>query len=147
MYGDWTYNNIVTIIIILLLICHSIRHHHYHQHYINNRVLVAQKYCQYSLKSAGSLLSRVRAPPPAPWPDGRPESLRSPCCEDWLYTNTKSINNNNNSSSSSNNNNNNNYSNNETSKSNLHITIMEFATQIFINIEKKRGLKFSKIPR
>ncbi|GFO47374.1 hypothetical protein PoB_007387900 [Plakobranchus ocellatus] len=32
------------------------------------------------LKSAGALLSRVRAPPPAPWPDGGLESLRSPCC-------------------------------------------------------------------
>ncbi|GFO12153.1 sphingosine-1-phosphate lyase-like [Plakobranchus ocellatus] len=30
--------------------------------------------------SAGILLSRVRALPPAPWADGRPESLRSPCC-------------------------------------------------------------------
>ncbi|GFN98401.1 hypothetical protein PoB_002490700 [Plakobranchus ocellatus] len=33
-----------------------------------------------ALRSAGTLLSRVRAPPPAPWPDGEPESLRSPCC-------------------------------------------------------------------
>ncbi|GFN85795.1 hypothetical protein PoB_001230100 [Plakobranchus ocellatus] len=33
-----------------------------------------------TLRSAGTLLSRVRAPPPAPWPDGGPESLRSPCC-------------------------------------------------------------------
>ncbi|GFO45014.1 acetylcholine receptor subunit alpha [Plakobranchus ocellatus] len=32
-----------------------------------------------ALRSAGTLLSRVRAPPPAPWPDGGPESLRSPC--------------------------------------------------------------------
>ncbi|GFO18620.1 hypothetical protein PoB_004512500 [Plakobranchus ocellatus] len=31
-----------------------------------------------ALRSAGNLLSRVRAPPPAPWPDGGPESLRSP---------------------------------------------------------------------
>ncbi|GFN97223.1 hypothetical protein PoB_002372900 [Plakobranchus ocellatus] len=31
-----------------------------------------------ALRSAGTLLSRVRAPPPAPWPDGGPESLRSP---------------------------------------------------------------------
>ncbi|GFN84792.1 tumor protein p53-inducible protein 13 [Plakobranchus ocellatus] len=30
-----------------------------------------------ALRSAGTLLSRVRAPPPAPWPDGGPESLRS----------------------------------------------------------------------
>ncbi|GFO43647.1 hypothetical protein PoB_007015200 [Plakobranchus ocellatus] len=28
-----------------------------------------------ALRSAGTLLSRVRAPPPAPWPDGGPESL------------------------------------------------------------------------
>ncbi|GFO16771.1 hypothetical protein PoB_004327600 [Plakobranchus ocellatus] len=32
-----------------------------------------------ALRSAGTFLSRVRAPPPAPWPDGGPESLRSPC--------------------------------------------------------------------
>ncbi|GFO13872.1 hypothetical protein PoB_004037700 [Plakobranchus ocellatus] len=34
-----------------------------------------------ALRCAGTLLSRVRAPPPAPWPDGGPESLRSPCCK------------------------------------------------------------------
>ncbi|GFN99367.1 hypothetical protein PoB_002587300 [Plakobranchus ocellatus] len=34
-----------------------------------------------ALRSAGTHLSWVRAPPPAPWPDGGPESLRSPCCE------------------------------------------------------------------
>ncbi|GFO03626.1 hypothetical protein PoB_003013100 [Plakobranchus ocellatus] len=33
-----------------------------------------------TLRSAGTILSRVRAPPQAPWPDGGPESLRSPCC-------------------------------------------------------------------
>ncbi|GFN98360.1 hypothetical protein PoB_002486600 [Plakobranchus ocellatus] len=33
-----------------------------------------------TLRSAGSLMSRVRALPPALWPDGGPESLRSPCC-------------------------------------------------------------------
>ncbi|GFO50103.1 hypothetical protein PoB_007660800 [Plakobranchus ocellatus] len=33
-----------------------------------------------ALISAGAFLSWVRAPPPAPLPDGRPESLRSPCC-------------------------------------------------------------------
>ncbi|GFO43615.1 hypothetical protein PoB_007012000 [Plakobranchus ocellatus] len=38
-----------------------------------------------ALRSAGTLLSRVRAPPPAPWPDGGPESLRSPCCGLALY--------------------------------------------------------------
>ncbi|GFO23661.1 hypothetical protein PoB_005016600 [Plakobranchus ocellatus] len=32
------------------------------------------------MRSVGTLLSRVRAPPPAPWPDGGPESLRSPSC-------------------------------------------------------------------
>ncbi|GFN85863.1 hypothetical protein PoB_001236900 [Plakobranchus ocellatus] len=36
--------------------------------------------CESALRSAGTLLSRVRAPLPAPWPDGGPESLRSPCC-------------------------------------------------------------------
>ncbi|GFO47741.1 hypothetical protein PoB_007424600 [Plakobranchus ocellatus] len=38
-----------------------------------------------ALRSAGTLLSRVRAPPPAPWPDGGPESLRSPCCGLAIY--------------------------------------------------------------
>ncbi|GFN97085.1 hypothetical protein PoB_002359100 [Plakobranchus ocellatus] len=33
------------------------------------------------LRSAGFHLSRARAPPPAPWLDGGPESLISPCCE------------------------------------------------------------------
>ncbi|GFO06824.1 hypothetical protein PoB_003332900 [Plakobranchus ocellatus] len=32
--------------------------------------------CESALRSAGTLLSRVRAPLPAPWPDGGPESLR-----------------------------------------------------------------------
>ncbi|GFO18614.1 hypothetical protein PoB_004511900 [Plakobranchus ocellatus] len=32
-----------------------------------------------ALRSTGTLLSRVRAQPPAPWPDGGPESLKSPC--------------------------------------------------------------------
>ncbi|GFN91732.1 hypothetical protein PoB_001823800 [Plakobranchus ocellatus] len=35
---------------------------------------------KFALRSALTLLSRVRTPPPAPWPDGGPESLRSPCC-------------------------------------------------------------------
>ncbi|GFN92978.1 hypothetical protein PoB_001948400 [Plakobranchus ocellatus] len=35
---------------------------------------------QSTLRSAGTLLSRVRATPPAPWLDGGPESLRSHCC-------------------------------------------------------------------
>ncbi|GFO12104.1 hypothetical protein PoB_003860900 [Plakobranchus ocellatus] len=34
-----------------------------------------------ALRSAKTLLSRIRALPPVPWPDGGPESLRSPCCE------------------------------------------------------------------
>ncbi|GFN95072.1 hypothetical protein PoB_002157800 [Plakobranchus ocellatus] len=38
-----------------------------------------------SLRSAGTLLSRVRALPPAPWPDGRRESLRSPCFRLAIY--------------------------------------------------------------
>ncbi|GFO42225.1 hypothetical protein PoB_006873000 [Plakobranchus ocellatus] len=35
-----------------------------------------------ALRSAGSLLIllRVRAPPPAPWPDGESNSLGSSCC-------------------------------------------------------------------
>ncbi|GFO32606.1 hypothetical protein PoB_005911100 [Plakobranchus ocellatus] len=33
-----------------------------------------------ALRSTGNLLSRVRAPPPTPWPNGGPETLRSPCC-------------------------------------------------------------------
>ncbi|GFO40001.1 hypothetical protein PoB_006650600 [Plakobranchus ocellatus] len=40
-----------------------------------------------ALRSAGTLLSRVRAPPPVPWPDGGPESLRSPCCGLAIYKN------------------------------------------------------------
>ncbi|GFO18114.1 hypothetical protein PoB_004461900 [Plakobranchus ocellatus] len=40
-----------------------------------------------SVRSAGTLLSRIRAPPPAPWPDGGPESLRSPCCVLAIYKN------------------------------------------------------------
>ncbi|GFO12857.1 hypothetical protein PoB_003936200 [Plakobranchus ocellatus] len=33
-----------------------------------------------ALRSAGTLLSWFRAPPMAPWPDEKPESLRSPFC-------------------------------------------------------------------
>ncbi|GFO38112.1 hypothetical protein PoB_006461700 [Plakobranchus ocellatus] len=40
-----------------------------------------------ALRSAGTILSRVRTPPPAPWPDGGPESLRSPCCGLAIYKN------------------------------------------------------------
>ncbi|GFO07759.1 dual specificity protein phosphatase [Plakobranchus ocellatus] len=38
-----------------------------------------------ALKSAGTFLSLVRAPPPAPWPDGGLESLRSPSCGLAIY--------------------------------------------------------------
>ncbi|GFO18596.1 hypothetical protein PoB_004510100 [Plakobranchus ocellatus] len=38
-----------------------------------------------ALKSAEILLSRSRAPPPTPWPDGGPESLRSSHCVLALY--------------------------------------------------------------
>ncbi|GFN85451.1 hypothetical protein PoB_001195700 [Plakobranchus ocellatus] len=44
-----------------------------------------------ALRSAGILLSRVRAPLPAPWPDGGPESLRSPCCGLAIYKKLKLI--------------------------------------------------------
>ncbi|GFN77709.1 hypothetical protein PoB_000421500 [Plakobranchus ocellatus] len=44
--------------------------------------------CESALRSAGTLLSRVRAPLPAPWPDGGPESLRSPCCGLAIYKNS-----------------------------------------------------------
>ncbi|GFO41756.1 hypothetical protein PoB_006826100 [Plakobranchus ocellatus] len=33
-----------------------------------------------ALRSAGTILLRVQATLPAPWPDGGPENLRSPCC-------------------------------------------------------------------
>ncbi|GFN98993.1 hypothetical protein PoB_002549900 [Plakobranchus ocellatus] len=38
-----------------------------------------------ALQSAGNLLSWARASPPALWPDGGPESLRSPCCGLAIY--------------------------------------------------------------
>ncbi|GFO50290.1 hypothetical protein PoB_007679500 [Plakobranchus ocellatus] len=38
-----------------------------------------------ALRSAGTFLSRVRAPLPAPWPDGGPESLKC-LAVGWLYT-------------------------------------------------------------
>ncbi|GFO39174.1 hypothetical protein PoB_006567900 [Plakobranchus ocellatus] len=40
-----------------------------------------------ALRPAGTLLSQVRAPPPAPQPDGGPKSLRSPCCGLATYKN------------------------------------------------------------
>ncbi|GFN86155.1 hypothetical protein PoB_001266100 [Plakobranchus ocellatus] len=33
-----------------------------------------------ALRSAGTILSRVRALPQAPWCEAGPENLRSPCC-------------------------------------------------------------------
>ncbi|GFN78946.1 hypothetical protein PoB_000545200 [Plakobranchus ocellatus] len=44
-----------------------------------------------ALRSAGTLMSRVRAPPTAPWPDGGPESLRSACCGMALHRESNSI--------------------------------------------------------
>ncbi|GFO44500.1 hypothetical protein PoB_007100500 [Plakobranchus ocellatus] len=35
---------------------------------------------EFALRCGGTFRSRVRAPPPAPLPDGGSESLRSPCC-------------------------------------------------------------------
>ncbi|GFO26705.1 hypothetical protein PoB_005321000 [Plakobranchus ocellatus] len=56
-----------------------------HVHYFVMRVrrIVCASYTvayESSLRSAGTLLSRVRALPSAPRPDGGPNSLRSPCC-------------------------------------------------------------------
>ncbi|GFO46158.1 hypothetical protein PoB_007266300 [Plakobranchus ocellatus] len=44
-----------------------------------------------ALRCAGTLLSRVRAPPPMLWPDGGPESLRSPCCGLAIYKNQTDV--------------------------------------------------------
>ncbi|GFO00670.1 hypothetical protein PoB_002717500 [Plakobranchus ocellatus] len=44
--------------------------------------------CKSALRSARTLLSRVRAQLLAPWPDGGPESLRSPCCGLAIYKNS-----------------------------------------------------------
>ncbi|GFO21302.1 hypothetical protein PoB_004780700 [Plakobranchus ocellatus] len=38
-----------------------------------------------ALRSAGTLLSRVQAPPPAPWPDKGSENLRSSSCGLAIY--------------------------------------------------------------
>ncbi|GFO39711.1 hypothetical protein PoB_006621600 [Plakobranchus ocellatus] len=43
--------------------------------------------CESALRSAGTFLSRVRAPPSAPRPDGGPKSLRSPGCGLAIYKN------------------------------------------------------------
>ncbi|GFO14089.1 hypothetical protein PoB_004059400 [Plakobranchus ocellatus] len=43
--------------------------------------------CESALRSLGTLLLRVRAPPLAPRPDGGPYSLRSPCCGLAKYKN------------------------------------------------------------
>ncbi|GFO37627.1 hypothetical protein PoB_006413200 [Plakobranchus ocellatus] len=45
--------------------------------------------CESALRSAGTLLSRVRAPPSAPRPVGGPKSLRSPCCGLAIYKKPK----------------------------------------------------------
>ncbi|GFO46195.1 hypothetical protein PoB_007270000 [Plakobranchus ocellatus] len=44
-----------------------------------------------ALGSEGTLLSRVQAPLPAPWSDGGPKSLRSPCCGLAMYKNETSL--------------------------------------------------------
>ncbi|GFO30296.1 hypothetical protein PoB_005680100 [Plakobranchus ocellatus] len=44
-----------------------------------------------ALRSARAFLLRVRAPQPAPWPDGGPESLRPPCCGLAIYKNQTSF--------------------------------------------------------
>ncbi|GFN92908.1 hypothetical protein PoB_001941400 [Plakobranchus ocellatus] len=41
-----------------------------------------------ALRSAGTLLLRVQGPLPAPWPDGGPKSLRSPCFGLAIYSQT-----------------------------------------------------------
>ncbi|GFN80350.1 hypothetical protein PoB_000685600 [Plakobranchus ocellatus] len=38
-----------------------------------------------ALRSAETILSQVRTPPLALWPEGRPESLTSPCCGQAIY--------------------------------------------------------------
>ncbi|GFO45822.1 hypothetical protein PoB_007232700 [Plakobranchus ocellatus] len=43
------------------------------------------------MRSAWTLLSRVQAPPPVPWPDGGSESLRSPCYGLAIYKKTPQI--------------------------------------------------------
>ncbi|GFN87753.1 hypothetical protein PoB_001425900 [Plakobranchus ocellatus] len=44
-----------------------------------------------ALGSAGTILWRVRAPLAAPWPDGGPESLRSPCSGLAIYKNETNL--------------------------------------------------------
>ncbi|GFO28316.1 sorting nexin-14, partial [Plakobranchus ocellatus] len=43
--------------------------------------------CESALRFAGTLPSRVRAPPSAPQPDRGPKSLISPCCGLDIYKN------------------------------------------------------------
>ncbi|GFO16810.1 hypothetical protein PoB_004331500 [Plakobranchus ocellatus] len=43
------------------------------------------------MRSPGTLLPRVRSPPPIPLLDRGPESLRSSCCGQAIYPNTKPI--------------------------------------------------------
>ncbi|GFO01392.1 hypothetical protein PoB_002789700 [Plakobranchus ocellatus] len=45
--------------------------------------------CESVLRSARTLLLRVRAPPSAPRPDEGPKSLRSPCCGLAMYKTPK----------------------------------------------------------
>ncbi|GFO06521.1 hypothetical protein PoB_003302600 [Plakobranchus ocellatus] len=45
--------------------------------------------CEFALRSAGSLLSRIPAPPSVSRPDGRHGSLRSPCCGLAIYKTPK----------------------------------------------------------
>ncbi|GFO31542.1 hypothetical protein PoB_005804700 [Plakobranchus ocellatus] len=45
--------------------------------------------CESALRSAGTLMSRVRAPTSAPRPGGGPQGLRSTCCGLAIYKNPK----------------------------------------------------------
>ncbi|GFN82536.1 hypothetical protein PoB_000904200 [Plakobranchus ocellatus] len=44
-----------------------------------------------SVANESALGSAVRGPPPAPWPDGGPESLRSPRCGLAIHKNQKNV--------------------------------------------------------
>ncbi|GFO12735.1 vitamin B12-dependent ribonucleotide reductase [Plakobranchus ocellatus] len=54
-------------------------------------VEVGDMACESALRSAGTHLSRVRAPPSTPRPDGGLKSLRSPCCGLAIYKNPKTL--------------------------------------------------------